>query len=225
MERMPWSPLVRQIRDGLLALSSSCGTRSTAGRDAIQLPFDTFTTTTATASSSCSTRWTPSQCYYDGCLLNLYPDGGSGMRYHVDPDQGTLWDYETAVVSVGASRRVAFREIQQSSSLPTTSSSSPPSTTTKPRQLGDTPWTTTYNTTTITAAVTKHRPSSKPHTFVVLHGDVMEMFGNCQSTYQHTVKTAEDKSEVTPRVSLVFKKTRTTIPVEGIEISQSLPAD
>lgn len=40
--------------------------------------------------------------YYDGCLLNLYPDGGSGMRYHVDPDQGTLWAYETVVVSVGS---------------------------------------------------------------------------------------------------------------------------
>ena len=24
--------------------------------------------------------------YYDGCLLNLYPDGGSGMRYHSDPN-------------------------------------------------------------------------------------------------------------------------------------------
>lgn len=49
--------------------------------------------------------------YYDGCLLNHYPDGGSAMRYHADPDQGTLWDYATAVVSVGASRRVAFRSI------------------------------------------------------------------------------------------------------------------
>lgn len=39
--------------------------------------------------------------YYDGCLLNLYPDGGSGMRYHIDPDMGTLWAFETAVVSVG----------------------------------------------------------------------------------------------------------------------------
>jgi alkylated DNA repair dioxygenase AlkB len=46
---------------------------------------------------------------YDCCLLNLYPDGESAMRYHADPDQGTLWDYETAVVSVGATRKVAFR--------------------------------------------------------------------------------------------------------------------
>ncbi|KAL3893762.1 MAG: hypothetical protein SGARI_007957, partial [Bacillariaceae sp.] len=49
--------------------------------------------------------------YYDGCLLNYYPDGESGMRYHSDPDQGDLWGYETAVVSVGATRRFAFRAI------------------------------------------------------------------------------------------------------------------
>ena len=49
--------------------------------------------------------------YYDCCLLNLYPDGDSGMRYHIDPDQGHLWGYNTAVVSVGATRRFAFRKI------------------------------------------------------------------------------------------------------------------
>jgi alkylated DNA repair dioxygenase AlkB len=49
--------------------------------------------------------------YYDGCLLNLYPDGGSGMRYHIDPDQGDKWDFETAVVSIGATRRFAYRAI------------------------------------------------------------------------------------------------------------------
>ncbi|KAG7370803.1 2(OG)-Fe(II) oxygenase superfamily protein [Nitzschia inconspicua] len=47
--------------------------------------------------------------YYDGCLLNLYPDGESGMRYHIDPDQGSMWGYETAVVSIGATRKFAFR--------------------------------------------------------------------------------------------------------------------
>jgi alkylated DNA repair dioxygenase AlkB len=49
--------------------------------------------------------------YYDGCLLNLYPDGQSGMRYHIDPDQGTVWDYDTAVVSVGATRRFVLRSM------------------------------------------------------------------------------------------------------------------
>ena len=56
--------------------------------------------------------------YYDGCLLNLYPNGESGMRYHIDPDQGTLWDFDTAVVSVGAARRFSFREIPPSDAQP-----------------------------------------------------------------------------------------------------------
>ena len=33
------------------------------------------------------------------------------MRYHADPDQGILWSRDTAVVSVGATRRFAFREM------------------------------------------------------------------------------------------------------------------
>ena len=49
--------------------------------------------------------------WYDCCLLNLYTDGESGMRYHVDPDQGVLWGYETVVVSVGAARKFSFRDI------------------------------------------------------------------------------------------------------------------
>ena len=54
--------------------------------------------------------------YYDGCLLNLYYNGKSGMRYHSDPDQGVLWDYDTAVVSIGASRRFTFRSIDTATS-------------------------------------------------------------------------------------------------------------
>ena len=49
--------------------------------------------------------------HYDCCLLNLYPDGDSGMRYHIDPDQGEAWGYDTCVVSVGATRRFSFRDI------------------------------------------------------------------------------------------------------------------
>ncbi|CAJ1949775.1 unnamed protein product [Cylindrotheca closterium] len=105
--------------------------------------------------------------YYDGCLLNLYPDGGSGMRYHIDPDQGTLWAFETAVVSVGCTRRFAFREI------PSSGSSS----------------------------------NAKPHVFVLFQGDVTEMFADCQTRFQHTVRTAESKNENAPRASLVFKRT------------------
>ena len=103
--------------------------------------------------------------YYDCCLLNLYPDGGSGMRYHIDPDQGTLWDYDTAVVSIGATRRFSFRMTEND--------------------------------------VT----SSPPHNFVVMHGDVTHMFGDCQTRFQHTVKKAEQRGDNAPRVSLVYKRT------------------
>jgi alkylated DNA repair dioxygenase AlkB len=104
--------------------------------------------------------------YYDCCLLNLYPDGDSGMRYHMDPDQGVLWDYDTAVVSVGASRRFSFRPVVS---------------------LGE--------------------GGGQPHNFVVMHGDVTHMFGNCQTEFQHTVKKAEHKAERAARSSLVFKRT------------------
>ena len=99
---------------------------------------------------------------YDGCLLNHYPDGESGMRYHVDPDQGTLWDFSTAVVSVGATRKFAFRDFM----------------------------------------------GTKPHVFTLLQGDCTEMFDDCQTRFQHTVKTAETPNEEAARASLVFKKTR-----------------
>lgn len=62
-------------------------------------------------------------CFYDCCLLNLYPDGQSAMRYHIDPDQGTLWDYDTAVVSVGATRRFSFRSVP---GIKTVSNNHPP---------------------------------------------------------------------------------------------------
>jgi len=115
---------------------------------------------------------------YDCCLLNLYPDGDSGMRYHIDPDQGRLWTTDTAVVSVGSSRRFSFREISASEG--------------------------------------KH-----PHNFVVMDGDVTEMFGDCQERFQHCVKTVDGSSKKSrreehvhhdffvgtdARASLVFKK-------------------
>lgn len=49
--------------------------------------------------------------YFDCALINHYPCGESAMRYHSDPDQGVLWDFDTAVVSVGATRRFAFRPV------------------------------------------------------------------------------------------------------------------
>ena len=109
--------------------------------------------------------------YYNACLLNWYPNGQSGMRYHSDPDQGTLWDYDTVVVSVGATRRFAFRPNRSNNIVASAASPPPP-----------------------------------PHNFVVLHGDVTHMWGDCQERFQHTVKNADEKQETAPRVSLVFKR-------------------
>jgi alkylated DNA repair dioxygenase AlkB len=48
---------------------------------------------------------------YCSVLVNHYPDGGSGMRFHADPGQGADggWGYSTAVVSVGETRLFIFR--------------------------------------------------------------------------------------------------------------------
>ncbi|CAM9162516.1 unnamed protein product [Discosporangium mesarthrocarpum] len=48
---------------------------------------------------------------YDGVLLNLYETRSSAMRYHSDPDVGTVWTSHTTVVSVGDTRQFALREI------------------------------------------------------------------------------------------------------------------
>ncbi|CAN0061635.1 unnamed protein product [Scytosiphon promiscuus] len=47
---------------------------------------------------------------YDGVLLNLYESRSSAMRYHSDPDVGTLWTQDTSVVSVGDTRQFALRQ-------------------------------------------------------------------------------------------------------------------
>jgi alkylated DNA repair dioxygenase AlkB len=120
--------------------------------------------------------------FYDGCLLNLYPDGESGMRYHSDPDQGTDWGYETAVVSIGATRKIAFRTINDATML-----------------------------------------GVKPHVFVLFHGDVTEMFRDCQSQYQHAIKTTEAKQDISPRISLVFKKTlKSTRSINKLLVQQAV---
>ncbi|CAM9590120.1 unnamed protein product [Ectocarpus sp. 13 AM-2016] len=46
---------------------------------------------------------------YDGVLLNLYESRSSAMRYHSDPDVGTIWTQDTSVVSVGDTRQFALR--------------------------------------------------------------------------------------------------------------------
>ena len=49
--------------------------------------------------------------YFDCALLNLYPEGSVACKYHRDPDLGLLWATDSVIVSVGETRRFAFREL------------------------------------------------------------------------------------------------------------------
>ena len=48
---------------------------------------------------------------FDCALLNLYPGGDVACKYHRDPDLGLLWARDSIIVSVGETRRFAFREL------------------------------------------------------------------------------------------------------------------
>lgn len=50
--------------------------------------------------------------FYDCVLINLYEDGKTAMRYHIDPDQGVHWTTNTAVVSIGDTREFCLRDIE-----------------------------------------------------------------------------------------------------------------
>jgi alkylated DNA repair dioxygenase AlkB len=118
--------------------------------------------------------------YYDGCLVNYYPNGESAMRYHRDPDQGTLWDYDTAVVSIGSPRPFSFRRKRC------------PSFGGGDNDNGHGP------------TALEHQEVEEIHNFVVFHGDVTHMFADCQARFEHTVKKAGVPDS--PRISLVFKR-------------------
>uniref|UniRef100_A0A383V5G7 Fe2OG dioxygenase domain-containing protein n=1 Tax=Tetradesmus obliquus TaxID=3088 RepID=A0A383V5G7_TETOB len=47
---------------------------------------------------------------FDSLLINYYPDGKAGMRFHVDPLYG-CWTPTAAVVSLGDTRQFVFRRI------------------------------------------------------------------------------------------------------------------
>jgi alkylated DNA repair dioxygenase AlkB len=47
---------------------------------------------------------------FDCALINLYPDGECACKWHKDPDLGRLWARDSVIVSVGETRRFAFRK-------------------------------------------------------------------------------------------------------------------
>lgn len=49
---------------------------------------------------------------YNSCLLNLYPDGRSGMGWHTDNERELQEEGAIASVSFGATRRFVFRHLK-----------------------------------------------------------------------------------------------------------------
>ena len=47
---------------------------------------------------------------FDCALLNLYPERSVACKYHKDPDLGRLWARDSVIVSLGETRRFAFRK-------------------------------------------------------------------------------------------------------------------
>lgn len=124
--------------------------------------------------------------YYDCVLINLYQDGKTGMRYHIDPDQGVYWSTNTVVVSIGDTREFCLREI-----LPEE----------KNGAGGE-----------VSSSGGKSKQGARPqqqrehHRFFVSQADAAEMNRDCQERYQHCIKVCEHQEDAGPRISLVYKQ-------------------
>ena len=55
--------------------------------------------------------------YFDCCLINLYPDGNCACAMHSDPELGTMWARDSAIVSVGESRKFVFKKISNKENI------------------------------------------------------------------------------------------------------------
>lgn len=49
---------------------------------------------------------------FDCCLVNWYQDGAAACKWHSDPEHGSKWSLEQAVVSFGEVRRFNLKRIQ-----------------------------------------------------------------------------------------------------------------
>ncbi|KAK9830177.1 hypothetical protein WJX72_010148 [[Myrmecia] bisecta] len=107
--------------------------------------------------------------YYDSVLINHYPDGKAGMRYHSDPLYG-VWDSDTAVVSLGDTREFVFRDVLPSLGPPIPAGADS-------RSKAGKPW-----------AEPAHMP------YLIANGDVVRMFGDCQDRFQHCIKATPSTS-------------------------------
>lgn len=139
--------------------------------------------------------------YYDCVLINFYEDGKTGMRFHIDPDQGVYWSSNTVVVSVGDTREFCLREVVSSSSFSDSAGGGDGEGGGGKRRKEQGAATTSTSTTS-----TKVPTSTERHRFFVRQSDAVEMTRNCQWRYQHCVKVCENAADAGMRVSLVYKQ-------------------
>lgn len=148
--------------------------------------------------------------FYDCVLINLYEDGKTGMRFHIDPDQGVYWSSNTVVVSVGDTREFCLREVVSSSSSSSVAAGGGGGGEEGGAEGGgggkgkgkggkEQAAATTNTNSKAPTAMERHR-------FFVRQSDAVEMTKDCQWRYQHCVKVCENASDAGMRVSLVYKQ-------------------
>ncbi len=69
------------------------------------------------------------------------------------------------------------------------------------------------------------RDKDEKHHFQFSHGDAIFMYGDCQQEFEHCVKTHKNVEDASPRISLVFKTTRSSPDMyyRTLPMSQFIP--
>ena len=123
--------------------------------------------------------------FFDCALCNHYPDGDAACKYHTDPEHGSHWHRTTAVVSLGTSRKFAFRPIPDVST-----------------------WAEWDPIITNNGKQSKDDTSCAPAAIQLFPGDVVLMTGPCNDLFHHAVYASpfDDIGVQNSRVSLVLKR-------------------
>lgn len=125
--------------------------------------------------------------FFDCALCNHYPDGDAACKYHTDPEHGSHWHRTTAVVSLGTSRKFAFRPIPDIATWAD--------------------WDLIISSTN-KAKQSKDDTSCAPAAVQLFPGDVVLMTESCNDLFHHAVYASpfDDIGLQNSRVSLVLKR-------------------
>ncbi len=134
------------------------------------------------------------QGFFDCALCNWYPHDEAAMKFHSDPDHGTLWDRSAVVVAIGDPRRFAFRPNPNHKHLSW--------------QVWD------KEITSLLPASSANSNDGVSNTPAIIHlfsGDIVQMWGTCNDDFQHAVlqgnnpNKSENLDDGKGRISIVMK--------------------